>query len=72
MRHCRTPVVFLIAFCLIASAQQADTKPEPPEPVDLIWGVKIPMRDGVRLNATVYRLAPQPSGIATRPIDEKQ
>jgi uncharacterized protein len=23
--------------------------------VDLLWGVKIPMRDGVKLNATVYR-----------------
>lgn len=23
--------------------------------VDLVWGVKIPLRDGVRLNATVYR-----------------
>jgi len=27
-------------------------------PVDLSWGVKIPMRDGVRLNATLYK----PSG----------
>jgi len=24
-------------------------------PVDLLWGVKIPMRDGVELNATVYK-----------------
>jgi putative CocE/NonD family hydrolase len=27
----------------------------PPKQVDLEWGVKIPLRDGVRLNATVYR-----------------
>ena len=25
------------------------------DPVDLEWGVKIPMRDGIHLNATVYR-----------------
>ena len=26
-----------------------------PEPVDFQWGVKIPLRDGVKLNATLYR-----------------
>jgi putative CocE/NonD family hydrolase len=26
-----------------------------PEGIDLLWGVKIPLRDGVRLNATVYK-----------------
>ncbi len=30
---------------------------EPEKPVDLIWGFKIPMRDGVRLNGTVYKPA---------------
>jgi putative CocE/NonD family hydrolase len=25
------------------------------EDIDLIWGVKIPMRDGIKLNATVYK-----------------
>ena len=28
---------------------------ESPEPVDLLWAVKIPLRDGVRLDATIYR-----------------
>lgn len=28
-------------------------------PIDLIWGLKIPMRDGVRLNGTVYKPAAQ-------------
>jgi len=28
---------------------------EPPKQIDMQWGVKIPMRDGVRLNATVYQ-----------------
>jgi putative CocE/NonD family hydrolase len=33
------------------------TKPHPnvPKQVDFTWGVKIPMRDGVKLNATVYK-----------------
>jgi putative CocE/NonD family hydrolase len=29
-----------------------------PVPVDLVWGLKIPMRDSVKLNATLYK--PQP------------
>lgn len=29
--------------------------PEPSQPVDLQWGAKIPMRDGMRLDATIYR-----------------
>lgn len=28
---------------------------ETPQNIDFIWGVKIPMRDGVRLSATVYK-----------------
>jgi len=28
-------------------------------PIDLIWGLKIPMRDGVQLNGTVYKPAAQ-------------
>jgi len=54
MRHCRILALLLIA-CLFATAQQSDKKPDSPKPVDLTWAVKIPMRDGVRLNATVYR-----------------
>jgi putative CocE/NonD family hydrolase len=29
-------------------------------PIDLIWGLRIPMRDGVHLNGTVYKPRPQP------------
>ena len=47
-------VVSLILFCLPFWAQE-QKKPEPPKAVDFTWGVKIPMRDGVKLNATVYR-----------------
>jgi putative CocE/NonD family hydrolase len=30
--------------------------------IDLLWGIKIPMRDGVALNATVYKTRNEPSG----------
>jgi len=55
MRHPRTLTALLIALFLAAPAYPDDKKPEPPKPVDLTWGLKIPMRDGVKLNATVYR-----------------
>lgn len=54
MRNCRILVVFLTAVCLTTFAQ-SDKKPESIKTVDLMWAVKIPMRDGVRLNATFYR-----------------
>jgi len=38
-----------------APASAAQGKPAAPSDVGLIWGLKIPMRDGVHLNATVYR-----------------
>src|SRR5271156_2038293 len=43
----------LLLSCLPLSAQEH--KDEPPQAVDFSWGAKIPMRDGVKLNATVYR-----------------
>ena len=57
MRHCRILALFLIAFSLslTTSAQKSDKPSDSPKPVDLMWAVKIPMRDGVHLNATVYR-----------------
>ncbi|MGA9305687.1 MAG: CocE/NonD family hydrolase [Candidatus Sulfotelmatobacter sp.] len=50
----------LILACLPLRAQEPHN-PEPPKAVHLTWGVKIPMRDGVKLNATVYR-----------PMDQKE
>jgi uncharacterized protein len=57
MRPYRSLAVLFVSFCLTALAQQSGAKPEPQavKSVDLMWAVKIPMRDGVRLNATVYR-----------------
>jgi hypothetical protein len=49
--------IFFFAFTTSAVlAQEASAgAPKVSPPVDLMWGVKIPLRDGVRLNATVYR-----------------
>ncbi len=55
-RHTKpSRVVLVSAFaCLVfAGTGAAEDKPLPQ--VDMLWGVKIPLRDGVRLNATVYR-----------------
>jgi predicted acyl esterase len=63
----------VISQALAGRAQQQPVprKPEPLKParaavqdktpaaVDLIWGFKIPMRDGVSLNGTVYKPAGQ-------------
>lgn len=48
----------LIAFLLVpafAAGQQPAGGKKPEAQVDLLWGVKIPMRDGVQLNATVFK-----------------
>src|SRR5438067_1584923 len=51
----------ILAGCLvIAKPAEAGGILVPPKPlpkVDLTWGVKIPLRDKVELNATVYRPA---------------
>lgn len=44
--------VFALGACIAIFAQAADVSPNP---VELQWGVKIPLRDGVKLNATVYK-----------------
>jgi putative CocE/NonD family hydrolase len=44
--------VLLSSLCAGGPAAAAEDNDAP---VDLLWGVKIPLRDGVELNATVYR-----------------
>jgi putative CocE/NonD family hydrolase len=54
----------VLAGCLAltsAFASAADTAKPPGDPVQFQWGVKIPLRDGVKLNATLYR-----------PLDQKE
>jgi putative CocE/NonD family hydrolase len=43
--------------CLFTTIQPAagEEPPVRPKEIDLTWGAKVPMRDGVKLNATVYR-----------------
>jgi uncharacterized protein len=60
----RTPIIlglliFAVACCLTFPANVVGQTPTPtpsppPADYDLRWGVKIPMRDGVELNATLY------------------
>ncbi len=47
-RHIALALVLAAGFATAAAAQT-------PAPVEISWGVKIPARDGARLNATVYR-----------------
>lgn len=58
--------IFLVCWGVLASSLvSADTEVDTDAGarVDLTWGLKIPMRDGVKLNATVYR----PAGV-TEPL----
>ncbi|HXN64214.1 MAG TPA: CocE/NonD family hydrolase [Candidatus Acidoferrales bacterium] len=53
----------LVLLPLFAAAQTPDQKPAEHE-VDITWAQKIPLRDGVKLNATLYRphdAAPSPA-----------
>jgi uncharacterized protein len=62
------PVLLAVLFALIAvqpatralAQQPATTKDASADAgIDLIWGLKIPMRDGVQLNGTVFKPAGQ-------------
>ena len=48
----------LLAGLGMPVAAQSGTTPVPQD-IEILWGQKIPMRDGVRLNATVYRVRGQ-------------
>lgn len=46
----------LLATCWVASPENALHAEDTPETqVDMLWGVKVPMRDGTKLDATVYK-----------------
>jgi uncharacterized protein len=51
--------LFLLGVALPAPRLLAQTTNEQEPDVDLTWDVKIPLRDGVHLNATLYRPAGQ-------------
>ncbi len=48
-------LLLLVLAPLATLAQQATDDKKPAPAVDLLWGVKIPLRDGVQLNATVFK-----------------
>jgi putative CocE/NonD family hydrolase len=63
-RACIAAILGLGLAQLNAGAFAQDNKPkDEAAPVRFEWGVKIPMRDGVRLNATVYRPLAQKDGL---------
>ena len=47
-------VVLCALIACEVSADEPATAPPDPAHVKFQWGVKIPLRDGVKLNATVY------------------
>ncbi|MEP7097136.1 MAG: CocE/NonD family hydrolase [Dokdonella sp.] len=51
-RHRALAIVFAIGACVAFVAHAAESTSDP---VQLEWGVKIPLRDGVKLNATLYK-----------------
>jgi predicted acyl esterase len=58
-------IVLSLGACLLSGVYAtAGEDPAKDVQVELEWGVKIPMRDGVRLNATVYR----PAGADPLPV----
>ncbi len=60
LRCCRHASPLLVGMLVLKVAivnAASATEPSPPNEVDLLWAVKIPLRDGVRLNATVYKPA---------------
>src|SRR5215469_12137923 len=57
-----------VVFAANAFGQSSTATPSPPSAAndyDLPWGVKIPMRDNVELNATLY-LPKTPNGSSSR------
>ena len=56
--QCAALAVLFVAPLLALGQEKAGDKKAAPG-VDMLWGVKIPMRDGVGLNATVFKPADQ-------------
>ncbi|MBZ5507904.1 MAG: CocE/NonD family hydrolase [Acidobacteriia bacterium] len=52
-------LALLVCLSLCAASQTNTSASSAPVSVDLIWGFKIPLRDHVRLNGTVYKPAGQ-------------
>src|SRR5690242_16265801 len=55
--HLRLVGLLWVALLSSSARAQEKTPPDPNSriPAQILWDVKIPMRDGVRLSATIYR-----------------
>ncbi|HEU4665968.1 MAG TPA: CocE/NonD family hydrolase [Dokdonella sp.] len=53
-RHWLRAIALSLAVVVVAAAR-AEERASPGDPVEFQWGVKIPLRDGVKLNATLYK-----------------
>ncbi len=53
--HARSAVLFFVLLAALAAAAFAADSQD----VDFQWGARVPMRDGVHLNATIFRPAGQ-------------
>ncbi len=51
---------FFVAVGLSLLGLEPLSAAEPSPDIEMLWAVKIPLRDGVRLNATVFKPRPQP------------
>jgi putative CocE/NonD family hydrolase len=64
MGNARYWLALSLSFIGVATLAQAQAaKSDAPKGVNFSWGVKIPMRDGVKLNATIYRPIDQKEGL---------
>ena len=58
----RVPVLALCALIFATNVfgqTPAPAGPQEPKDIDTLWAAKIPLRDGVKLNGTVYKPKPQ-------------
>jgi putative CocE/NonD family hydrolase len=57
--HARSAALFFVLLAALAAASFAADSPADSRDVDFQWGARVPMRDGVHLNATIFRPAGQ-------------
>jgi putative CocE/NonD family hydrolase len=63
MPFARSAVLFAVLLLTLTAVSFAADPAADPQDVDLQWDVRVPMRDGVELAATVYRPAGQKAGL---------
>src|SRR5262245_3423248 len=56
-------IALSIVALLLTCTEITHAQSGPENTVDLVWGVKIPMRDGAKLNATIFKPKNQSGGL---------